>query len=310
MTEVTYKEISEDESGQRLDNYLLRELKGVPKSHIYRIIRSGEVRANKKRVRPDYRLQTADRIRLPPLRTSEKDATDWTGSQVAARLKEVVVYEDECFLVINKPTGIAVHGGSGLKLGVIEALRQLRSDLHYLELVHRIDRETSGCLVLAKKRSALRALHRLLEAREVDKMYWTLVHGSWTAGAARTVDAPLIKNQLQSGERLVKVDPTGKPSLTELKVLETMAEASLLEARPRTGRTHQIRVHCASIGHSIINDAKYAPKEAAPLFSALDGRLYLHAKTIRFNLEGRHYHFDAPLDQKFADAIEQLRARN
>lgn len=308
MTKVSYKEISEEESGQRIDNYLLCHLKGVPKSHIYRIIRSGEVRANKKRVRPDYRIQSGDVIRIPPVRLAEKSVLDWNGLQAGQRLLQTILYEDERLMVINKPSGIAVHGGSGLSFGVIEALRQVRKDLHYLELVHRIDRETSGCLVLAKKRSALRAIHRLLENRQVEKIYSALLYGRWHGRKHIRIEAALEKNQLQSGERMVRVSSEGKPACTDLYLVENYSHACMIEARPHTGRTHQIRVHCASIGQAIIFDDKYASNAQIDSLKQLPPRLYLHASGIRFTLGDRNYQFEAPLDGKFMSAIQYLKS--
>lgn len=256
MNEVSYKEITKEEEGQRLDNYLIRILKGVPKSHIYRIIRGGEVRVNKKRAQINSRLQAGDSIRIPPIRLSEAKEV-FVGDALTKRLKECIIFEDSCFLVINKPAGIAVHGGSGLSLGVIEALRKTRQDLPYLELIHRLDKETSGCLLLAKKRSTLRAMHALLEAREVQKSYWALLTHRWEGKKQVIVQAALEKNTLKSGERIVSVNEEGKASETNFRLLENYQQACWVEASPKTGRTHQIRVHSAHLGHVIVGDKKY-----------------------------------------------------
>jgi 23S rRNA pseudouridine955/2504/2580 synthase len=310
MSEVSYKEISAEEAGQRLDNYLIRILKGVPKSHIYRIIRGGEVRVNKKRAQVNSRLQAGDSIRIPPIRISESKEV-FVGDALARRLKECIIFEDACFLVLNKPTGIAVHGGSGLSLGVIEAMRKTRQDLSYLELIHRLDKETSGCLLLAKKRSTLRAMHALLESRAVSKTYWTLLTHRWEGKKQITVRAALEKNTLKSGERVVSVAEDGKASETAFKLLENYQQACWVEASPKTGRTHQIRVHSAHLGHVIVGDEKYGA--LAGEVEGIDNqhyRLYLHARSIQFELNGIKHSFQADLDESFSSTLKQLRARS
>lgn len=304
MIKVQYLTISADEAGQRVDNYLLRILKGVPKSHIYRIIRDGQVRINKKRCQALSRLQAGDILRVPPVRTGQAPKAV-VHSEFEQVLQKAVIYEDGALLVINKPSGLAVHGGSGLSLGLIEAMRNIRQDLPYLELVHRLDRETSGCLVLAKKRSALRALHALLEARQVEKCYAALLMHRWQGKTMCDVNAPLRKNTLQSGERMACIDEQGKASLTTFTLLENFDNACLVEAKPQTGRTHQIRIHAASLGHPIIGDVKYgAPKTSElPIDSK---RLYLHARSIQFTLNGQDFLFEAKLEPRFAAAIRQL----
>ncbi len=310
MSEVSYKEIGIEEEGQRLDNYLIRILKGVPKSHIYRIIRGGEVRINKKRSQASSRLHTGDMIRIPPIRISDSKEI-FVGDALAKRLKECIIFEDPCLLVINKPAGIAVHGGSGLSLGVIEALRKTRQDLSYLELVHRLDKDTSGCLLLAKKRSTLRAIQALLEAREVQKTYWALLTHPWEGKKKVTVNAALEKNILKSGERVVSVKDEGKASETAFKLLENYQQACWVEASPKTGRTHQIRVHSAHLGHVIVGDEKYG--SLAGEVEGIDNhhhRLYLHARAIQFELNGTKQLFQANLDERFANTLKQLRARS
>lgn len=310
MSEVSYREITAEEEGQRLDNYLIRILKGVPKSHIYRIIRGGEVRVNKKRAQVSSRLHAGDSVRIPPIRTSEAKEL-FVGDALAKRLNECILFEDPCMLVINKPAGIAVHGGSGLSLGVIEALRKMRHDLPYLELAHRLDKDTSGCLVLAKKRSTLRAIQALLEARDVQKVYWALLTRAWEGSKQVSVTAALEKNTLKSGERLVSVKEDGKASETQFKLLENYQQACWVEARPKTGRTHQIRVHSAHLGHVIVGDEKYGA--IAGDVEGIDNkqtRLYLHARSIQFILNGTKHVFQANLDERFANTLKQLRARS
>jgi 23S rRNA pseudouridine955/2504/2580 synthase len=312
MKGVYYTTVTSEEDGQRLDNYLLRILKGVPKSHIYRLIRGGEVRVNKKRAKASSRLEESDMVRIPPVRTSDEPGEIRLSDAVIARLNASILHEDDSLLVINKPTGMAVHGGSGLSFGVIEALRHMRPEANYLELIHRIDRETSGCLLIAKKRSMLRAVQALFEAREVDKTYWTLSSNAWQGKQSTRIDVALQKNTLRSGERVVRVDPEGKPSQTKVRLLENYAEACWLEAKPKTGRTHQIRVHTAHIGHPIFGDEKYgkacSPNIQSELKKILKQRLYLHARAIQFNLQEKHYSFQADLDAQFDHALQMLRA--
>lgn len=310
MSDVYYIEVGDEEEGQRLDNYLIRHLKGVPKSHIYRIIRSGEVRVNKKRPQIHTRLHASDKIRIPPVRTSEAKEI-FVGEVLERQLNNTILYEDAGLLVINKPSGIAVHGGSGLSLGIIEALRKTRTDLSYLELVHRLDKDTSGCLLLAKKRSILRSIQSLLEAREIKKIYWALLTKRWEGAKKRVVDAALEKNILRSGERFVRVAKSGKISETEFKLLENYQQACWVEASPRTGRTHQIRVHSAYIGHAIIGDKKYGSlADKLEGVDNLPSKLFLHARSLVFTLNGVKYVFEADLDEQFASTLKKLRARS
>jgi 23S rRNA pseudouridine955/2504/2580 synthase len=304
MSEVRYVQIEQNEEGQRLDNYLIRILKGVPKSFIYKIIRDGQVRVNKKRSQPTTRLQEHDSIRLPPIRMAQP-----VSPKMEERLADVLtlatLYENESILVLNKPAGMAVHGGSGVSLGVIEALRRSRPDLHYLELVHRLDRETSGCLLLAKKRSVLRQIQAQFEEKTIEKTYLALLQGAWEGKKVKYIDAPLKKQILVSGERLVRVDLEGKPSKTRFVLLKNYAQCCLVEASPQTGRTHQIRVHSASFDRPIIGDAKYNHAPSAVALT-LPNRLYLHAYAIRFTLNQQPLHFVAPLDSRFTAGLDQL----
>lgn len=306
MNDVRYVEINSEEDGQRLDNYLIRILKGVPKSHVYRIIRGGEVRVNKKRAKPDTRLSAQDMVRIPPVRVSiEKEI--FVGTRVSDQLQSSIMYEDDQLLIVNKPSGIAVHGGSGLSLGLIEGFRKIRPDLHYLELVHRLDKETSGCLMLAKKRSVLRSLQALFESRTIKKTYWALLTHPWVGKNTAVVDVALEKNTLKSGERVVRVDEEGKASQTVFRLLENFSQACWVEASPKTGRTHQIRVHSAYLGHPILGDEKYGGDATGVDLSAVKKRLYLHARAIQFNLNGKDFVFEANLDDNFERALNCLR---
>jgi 23S rRNA pseudouridine955/2504/2580 synthase len=281
---IQYLTVTNDYSGQRLDNFLISRLKGLPKTRLYRIIRKGELRINKKRVKPDYRLQEGDVIRIPPLRLASPTTKNSLNAKLAALLEKAIIFEDKHFLVLNKPSGVAVHGGSGIHLGVIEALRLLRPQLKFLELVHRLDRDTSGCLLLAKKSSVLKELHELLRSGGVKKTYIALVAGHWPKSLLK-VNAPLYKNQLQSGERIVRVQTEGKNSLTEFSVQHYYTESTLVSAMPITGRTHQIRVHAQFAKHPIIGDEKYGDKEINKKMRQLGcKRLFLHASQLEFTL--------------------------
>ncbi|MDY6215583.1 23S rRNA pseudouridine(955/2504/2580) synthase RluC [Actinobacillus porcinus] len=303
-------EISEDEAGQRIDNYLLAKLKGVPKSLIYRIVRKGEVRVNKGRIKPEYKLQCGDVVRIPPVRVSEKTQSPVSSKlNKVARLEQQIIFEDDCLLVINKPSGIAVHGGSGLSFGVIEGLRALRPEARFLELVHRLDRDTSGILLVAKKRSALRHLHEQLRVKTVQKDYLALVRGQWQSHV-KVVQAPLLKNELASGERIVKVSQEGKPSETRFSIEERYPTATLVKASPVTGRTHQIRVHTLHAGHPIALDDKYGDKEFDAQMRELGlNRLFLHAASIRFEhpKTGDTLRLNAPLDEQMKGILKKLR---
>ncbi|MDB4976284.1 MAG: pseudouridine synthase, RluA family protein [Myxococcaceae bacterium] len=300
--------VGAEHDGQRVDNYLRTELKGAPKSLVYRILRTGEVRVNKGRAKPDSRVHTGDVVRIPPLRLSEEVPVR-VGESLEQALLAAVLYEDDQLLVLNKPSGLTVHAGSGVKVGVIEALRALRPESPGLELAHRLDRETSGVLVLAKDRPMLMELHELLRGDGVQKTYLTLVQGNWP-DKLRKVDAPLEKNTLRGGERLVEVRLDGKQSLTLFKVVQRFAEATLVEAKPVTGRTHQIRVHAAHAGHPIAGDDKYGdPAFDRTLRSKGLQRLFLHAAKIELpRTSGRSLTIEAPLPADLAKVVAALRA--
>lgn len=307
---VQLLEVAPEFAGQRIDNFLRTQLKGVPKTLIYRILRKGEVRVNKGRIKPEYKLQAGDIVRVPPLRLAERDEPEPLAQGLLERLEAAIVYEDKALLVLNKPAGIAVHGGSGLNYGVIEAFRQLRPEVKDLELVHRLDRDTSGLLMIAKKRSMLRHLHEALRSDGVDKRYMALVRGHW-ATARKQVSAPLQKSNLRSGERMVEVDAEGKEALTLFRVLRRFGDfATLVEARPVTGRTHQIRVHAKHAGHSIAGDPKYGDDDFTREIRELGGkRLFLHAYQLTVPLpEGGELRLDAPVDDMWANTLERLGA--
>lgn len=266
-----------------MDNFLLSVLKGVPKTLVYRIIRKGEVRVNKGRVKADSRLQDGDLVRVPPLRLSEKDEDPPVSTALSNHLNNAIIYEDAGLIAVNKPHGLAVHGGSGVSLGLIEALRQMRPGHSFLELVHRLDRDTSGIILVAKKRSVLTALQKMLANKAgISKRYLALLHGAWPASVT-DVKEPLLRVERQSGERMVIVSKEGKASHTRMKLLATGPEHSLIQAEPVTGRTHQIRVHCQYQGHPIVADEKYCDKLQQDIDRRAGyRRLCLHAYQLSF----------------------------
>ncbi|AUH00417.1 23S rRNA pseudouridine(955/2504/2580) synthase RluC [Pectobacteriaceae bacterium CE70] len=307
---VQFLTISAEEAGQRIDNFLRTRLKGVPKSMIYRILRKGEVRVNKKRVKPEYKLLDGDEIRVPPVRQSERaESTVSASLDKVSALADCIIYEDDYLLVLNKPSGTAVHGGSGLSFGVIEALRALRPESRFLELVHRLDRDTSGVLLVAKKRSALRALHEQLRMKNMQKDYLALVRGQWQSHC-KAVQAPLFKNVLQSGERIVRVNSEGKASETHFKVEERFEHATLVKASPVTGRTHQIRVHAQYAGHPIACDDRYGDRDFDRQLAETGlKRLFLHAQALRFEHPntGETLRLEAPMDKELQHCLRVLR---
>lgn len=308
-TPVQFIEVDAEYAGQRIDNFLLARLKGVPKSAIYKVLRKGEVRVNKGRIKPEYKLAAGDVVRVPPMVVAGENEPVSVKLTMVKTLESHILFEDNELIVLNKPSGMAVHGGSGLQFGAIEALRALRPQAKFMELVHRLDRDTSGCLLIAKKRSILTALHEQLRDKVVEKKYWALVAGQWDS-KVKKVTEPLKKNTLQSGERIVRVDENdGKPSETRFKILQRYAEGTLLEAFPVTGRTHQIRVHTACKGHPIACDDKYGDNTFTAEMNALGlNRLFLHAKLISFNhpVKGERLTFEAPLDKPLAAVLEKL----
>jgi len=253
---VKFIEISDQNSGQRIDNFLLNQLKGVPKSHIYKIIRKGEVRVNKGRIKQTYKLQLGDNVRIPPVKLAEKKQLPAPGRSLLKLIENAVIFEDSSLLAINKPSGVAVHGGSGVSYGIIEAIRALRPEQKFFELIHRLDKDTSGCLLIAKKRSALIGVQNLLRNRQTDKRYLALLCGQMKPGKEK-VTAPLLREELKSGERFVRVDKKGKESTSFFSVIEQFEDTVLVEVKIITGRTHQIRVHAKYLGHNVAGDSKY-----------------------------------------------------
>ncbi|MDP2501845.1 RNA pseudouridine synthase [Vibrio splendidus] len=307
-TQVQFVDIDEDMAGQRIDNFLRNQLKNIPKSMIYRIVRKGEVRVNKKRIKAEYKLKAGDLVRIPPVTIEEKTEENVPSTKLnkVSELEQCIIYEDDHMLILNKPSGTAVHGGSGLKFGAIEALRALRPDARFLELVHRIDRDTSGILLVAKKRSALRHLQAQFREKTVQKYYFALVMGEWK-NSCKVVNAPLLKNEVNS---IVRVNPNGKASETRFKVLEKFQDATLVQASPITGRTHQIRVHAQYTGHPIAWDDRYGDRR----FDAYMGkvglnRLFLHAANIKFTHPGSEEKMDisAPMEKRLERALTGLR---
>ncbi len=303
---VTHLVVSEEEEGQRLDNFLIRVCKGVPKSHLYRILRSGEVRVNSGRVAATYRLCTGDKLRIPPIRLAERPQNE-VDEAAKQRVDLPIIYEDEAMLVVDKPEGIAVHGGSGVSFGVIEALRRQRPQAKFLELAHRLDRETSGILLVGKKRLALTALHDMFREHGAgaDKRYLVLVKGRWM-NATQHVKLPLHKYLTDSGERRVSVNPEGKAAHTVFRLLARWPEMSLLEAQLKTGRTHQIRVHLAHLGFPILGDEKYGEFTLNKSLKR-DGlkRMALHAWRMAFRhpLTATPLEFIAPLPDSMGNYI-------
>ncbi|WP_038172890.1 MULTISPECIES: 23S rRNA pseudouridine(955/2504/2580) synthase RluC [Vibrio] len=307
-TKVQFVDIDDDMAGQRIDNFLRNQLKSIPKSMVYRIVRKGEVRVNKKRVKAEYKLKAGDLVRIPPVTIEEQadEVAPSTKLNKVAELEHMIIHEDDHMLILNKPSGTAVHGGSGLKFGAIEALRALRPEARFLELVHRIDRDTSGILLVAKKRSALRHLQAQFREKTVKKFYFALVMGEWKS-SCKVVNAPLLKHEVNS---IVRVHPNGKASETRFKILEKFAQATLVQASPITGRTHQIRVHSQYAGHPIAWDDRYGDRRFDAYTSKVGlDRLFLHAANIKFQHPSNDewMEINAPMEPKLEQALAGLR---
>lgn len=303
---VSHLTVGPQQAGQRIDNFLIRHLKGVPRTHVYRILRDGQVRVNRGRIGPAYRLQAGDALRLPPLRQAGPGAAVIIPTDLAERLRAAVLYEDADLLVIDKPAGLAVHGGSGLSYGLIEALRSLRPD-ESLELAHRLDRDTSGCVAIARNRPGLTALHGLWRSGAVDKRYLALLAGAWQGGP-RPVDLPLRSHVPQGGERMVRPDADGQQAQSVFSPLTVYADATLVEVRITTGRMHQIRVHAAALGHPVAGDHRYGDATANRILAAQGlRRLFLHAHALRFTLpDGKEIAVSTPLPAELRAVLHRL----
>jgi len=308
---VQFVDISAAQAGQRIDNFLLTLQKGVPKSRIYRAIRKGEVRVNKGRIKQTYKIQAGDTVRVPPLHTAEKSKITTVSDRFRLQINECIMLEDDALLVLNKPSGVAVHAGSNIEQGLIEALRIIRDDLPYLELVHRLDRDTSGCLLVAKSREALLNMQQQMKNHEIDKRYLTLLKGSWGT-EERLIEQPLMKNSVSSGERMVIVDPEGKYSKTVFKPIESFPQAQLTEVILYTGRTHQIRVHSAYMGNPVAADDKYGQRNFNRDMKKFGlKRLFLHAWKLGIShpLTGEKLRLEAPLPEQLNNVVTKLRAQ-
>jgi len=306
---VRYVEVDEGNEGQRLDNFLGRHLKGVPRTHLYRLLRKGEVRVNSKRAKPDQRVQAGDRIRIPPVRQPEPRETRAPGPAVQELVTAAILYEDKDLIVINKPSGLAVHGGSGRSHGVIEALRAGRPELCELDLVHRLDRDTSGCLIIAKRRAALRDLHAQLREGLVEKRYLALLCGKWNLGKKR-VELPLDTAERRSGERHVAVRAHGQMAVSTFRPVESYGNtATLVEVEIGTGKTHQIRVHAAHAGHPVAGDEKYGDRACNQAIRAYGlKRMFLHAASVGVTRpgSGEPLYVSAPLDDELRSVLDAL----
>ena len=304
---VQYVEIDAQRAGQRLDNFLAVFLKGVPKSVIYRILRTGQVRVNKGRAKPGYKLETGDLVRIPPLEIASPQAINERDAELAGKsLMKAILYEDDGLLVLNKPSGMAVHGGSGLRYGLIEALRAYDSRFRKVELVHRLDRGTSGCLLLAKQLKVLRELHNELRLHRVEKTYMALLHGKLSRETV-TIDDALDRNRLRGGERVVALSETGKTAVTHIQRDRLFQNATLAKVLIDTGRTHQIRVHCAGIKHAVAGDDKYGDRNFNKAMRSIGlQRMFLHAQRIQFRLDQK-FDITAPLPADLEQLLTKLR---
>lgn len=305
---VQFIEINTAQSGQRIDNFLLTLEKGVPKSRIYRAIRKGEVRVNKGRIKQTYKIQAGDVIRVPPLRVAERETPTHVSESLTQQLLHDIIFEDDSMLVLNKPSGLAVHAGSQIQLGVIEALRLIKPELPFLELVHRLDRDTSGCLLLAKSRESLLNLQQQMISDQIDKRYLTLLKGQLSQ-KEQLIEQPLQKNSVSSGERMVRVDADGKWAKTLFIRQQNLSIAQLTEVKLYTGRTHQIRVHAAWSGHHVAGDDKYGDRDFNKLLKTFGlKRLFLHAWRlgIQHPLNGEPMQLEAPLPEKLEQVITNL----
>ncbi len=305
---IVLHKVSDEESGQRVDNFLMRHFKSVPRSRVYRLLRKGEVRVNRKRVDAEYRLAAGDEVRLPPVRIDAREQPGRPSQSLLDLIEGAVIFQDRHLLVIDKPSGVAVHGGSGMSFGVIEALRASRPR-ETLELVHRLDRDTSGCLLIARDRPTLSALHALIREGGLHKTYLALVAGSWQLGSKR-IDAPLSTESREHGERHVRVASAGKASVSLFKPVQFFGKlATLMEVDIPTGRTHQIRVHASYAGHPLLGDDKYGDRDRnAELRGHGLRRTFLHAQSVAFEWPGSGvpFHVSAPLPSELAEVLDAI----
>jgi 23S rRNA pseudouridine955/2504/2580 synthase len=296
--------VDAESAGRRIDNFLLTELRGVPRARIYSMIRKGEVRVNKGRIKAAHKLKSGDVVRIPPV-TLDAVSRNSVSHESADWIQQRILHEDSDFLILDKPSGLAVHGGSGISRGAIELLRGARPNSHFLELVHRLDRDTSGCLLIAKKRSALRRFHKAFREGATEKSYAALLLGTWKEGD-RELSLPLVVEHRQNGERFVRPGPEGKEAITRFYPQEFFADTTLMNIELLTGRTHQIRVHAASLGHPVAGDRRYGDAGRDP-----EGlkRLFLHAAALGFEhpVTGEKVRFEAPLDAELLDLLAKLR---
>lgn len=309
---VQVVEIKEDQDGQRLDNFLLRALGDIPKSMIYRIIRKGEVRVNKGRIKPNHRLKTGDFVRIPPVRHDTESSEVKLPQSLLGEVGRQILFENNDYMVVNKPSGLAVHGGSGLRFGLIDVIRAIRPQHEYLELVHRLDRETSGCLLFAKNRQALIFMHEQFKQNQVIKKYLAGIEGEWKSGT-KTISAPLIKNATQGGERIVEVNDKGKEAISHFKLVQQFNRLSLIEVELQTGRTHQIRVHAAHEGHPVAGDKKYGNKNYNQWIKEKGlKRLFLHSHWLEFYLPGdnERTQINTPLPDELQVVLSNLESCN
>ena len=309
--QLKFLEVTESESGQRIDNYLMKQLKGVPKSLVYRLLRKGAVRVNKKRRKPEYKIQAGDIVKIPPVHTAESGKVE-IPERVIEQLKASIVYEDDSLMVLNKASGMAVHGGSGLAWGLIEGLRKAFPDYEMIELAHRLDRFTSGCLLLARSRPVLLNIQEQIKSHQIDKRYLTLTKGQWTPNTEKgevKINTPLRKNAVQGGERMVQVSEDGKEALSYFRTQHQYADAALCEVEIITGRTHQIRVHAASEGHPVAGDLKYGDDAFNKQMKQIGlSRLFLHAKslTLLHPETNKPLTVEAPLPRELNEVLSKL----
>ena len=307
---VNYVVIDEQNTGQRIDNFLFNYLKSVPKGHIYKIIRKGEVRVNKGRIKQTYKLQSGDSVRVPPVSVTEKAPAPAPGRSLLKLIENSIIFEDDSLIALNKPSGVAVHGGSGISYGIIEAVRALKPEQKFLELIHRLDRDTSGCLLIAKKRSALTGVQNLLRNRQTDKRYLTLLCGK-VGFSHEKVTAPLLREALRSGERFVRVDKTGKQSTSYFTKIKQFKDAALVEVKIVTGRTHQIRVHSQYLGHCVAGDTKYGNYACNQRLKQKGlKRLFLHSAQISFAHPdtGKNITIKAPLPEELEQFLSIMKS--